>query len=119
MRMAWVYLFGLGLVLWGLCGAVMAIGRRIWFLDTTLHVHLVIAPVVAFVVAAIHKFLAADFSSVLRAMVLTGLVVILDAVVVAPIFERSYAMFSSLNGTWVPFASIFLASLAAGILVPA
>jgi hypothetical protein len=39
--------------------------------------------------------------------------------VVAPIFERSYAMFRSLNGTWVPFASIFLASLAAGILVPA
>jgi hypothetical protein len=119
MQMAWVYLIGLGLVLWGACGAVMAIGRRIWSLDTTLHVHLVIAPVVAFAVAAIHKFLAADFSSVLRAMVLTGLVVILDAVVVAPIFERSYAMFRSLNGTWVPFASIFLASLAAGILVPA
>ena len=97
----------------------MAIGRRIWSLDTTLHVHLAIAPVVAFVVATIHKFLAADFSSVLRAMVLTGLVVFLDAVVVAPIFERDYAMFRRLNRTWVPFASIFLARLGAAILVPA
>ncbi len=50
---------------------------------------------------------------------LTGLVITLDAVVVAPIFERSYAMFRSLVGTWLPFALILVASLAAGILVPA
>jgi hypothetical protein len=115
--MAWVYLFGLGLVLWGLCGAVMAIGRRIWSLDTTLHVHLAAAPAIAFLVSAIHKLLAAEFNPVLRAMVLTGIVVILDAVVVAPIFERSYAMFRSFIGTWMPFAAIFLASCAAGFLV--
>ncbi len=116
--MAWVYLLGLGLVLWGACGAVMAIGRRIWSLDTTFHVHLAAAPVFAFLVSTVHKLLAAEFSSLLRAMVLTGLVVILDVVVVAPIFERSYAMFSSFIGTWIPFAAIFLASLAAGILIP-
>jgi hypothetical protein len=56
---------------------------------------------------------------VLRAIVLTGLVVMLDAVVVAPLFERSYAMFRSLMGTWLPFAAIFFASVAAGLLVPA
>jgi hypothetical protein len=50
--------------------------------------------------------------------VLTGLVVILDAVMVAPIFERSHAMFRSFNGTWIPFAAILLARLAAGILIP-
>jgi hypothetical protein len=61
--------------------------------------------------------LAAEFNPVLRAMVLTGIVVILDAVVVAPIFERSYAMFRSFIGTWMPFAAIFLASWAAGFLV--
>ena len=115
--MAWVYLFGLGLVLWGLCGAVMAIGRRIWSLDTTLHVHLAAAPAIAFLVSSIHKLLAAEFNPVLRAMVLTGIVVILDAVVVAPIIERSYAMFRSFIGTWMPFAAIFLASWAAGFLV--
>jgi hypothetical protein len=50
-------------------------------------------------------------------MVLTGIVVILDAVVVAPIIERSYAMFRSFIGTWMPFAAIFLASWTAGFLV--
>jgi hypothetical protein len=47
---------------------------------------------------------------------MTGVVVIPDACVVAPLFERSYAMFRSLIGTWIPFATIFLASWAAGIL---
>jgi hypothetical protein len=115
--MPWVYLFALGLVLWGLCGAVIAIGRRIWPLDTALRVHLAAAPTIAFLVSAVHKLLAADFNPVLRAAVLTGMVVILDAVVVAPIFERSFAMFRSVIGTWLPFAAIFLASLAAGYLL--
>jgi hypothetical protein len=116
--MDWVYLFGLTLVLWGACGAVMAIGRRIWTLDTTLYIHLLAAPMIAFALSAVHKLLAAGFSSLLRAMVMTGFVIILDAVVVAPVFERSYAMFGSLIGTWIPFAAIFLASLAAGMLGP-
>jgi hypothetical protein len=119
MQMAWAYLIGLGFVLWAACGAVIAIGRRIWGLDTTLRIHLVVAPIIAFVVSAAHKLLAAEFSSVLRATVITGLVVILDAVVVAPLFERSYAMFRSLIGTWIPFGAIFVASLAAGMLVRA
>src|SRR5215471_9130888 len=38
-KMDWVYLFGLGLVLWGACGGVVAVGRRIWSLDTTLRIH--------------------------------------------------------------------------------
>jgi Na+-transporting NADH:ubiquinone oxidoreductase subunit NqrD len=107
------------LVLWGACGAVIAIGRRLWTLDTTLRVHLAAAPIISFVVSAMHKIIAPDFGVVLRAIVLTGLVVMLDAVVVAPLFERSYAMFRSLMGTWLPFAAIFFASVAAGLLVPA
>jgi hypothetical protein len=47
--MPWVYLFGLGLVLWGACGALMAIGRRLWTLNTTLRLHLAAAPVISFV----------------------------------------------------------------------
>jgi hypothetical protein len=115
--MSWAYLFGLGFVLWGACGAVIAIGRRLWTLNTTLRVHLAAAPVIFFVVSAIHKMLAPDFNFLLRATVLTGLVVMLDAVVVAPLFERSYAMFRSLIGTWLPFAAIFLAGVAAGLKV--
>jgi len=116
--MAWVYLFGLGLALWGGCGAVMAAGRRLWTLDTALRVHLVAAPLIAFLLSALHQWLAPEFSSLLRATLMTGFVVILDALVVAPVFERSYAMFRSVIGTWLPFAVIFVASYAAGILIP-
>ena len=117
MRLGWLYLLGLGVVLWGLCGTVMAAGRRMWSLDTTLRVHLAAAPFIAFAVSAIHKLLAGDFNPVLRAMVLTGLVIVLDAAVVAPFLERSYAMFRTFIGTWIPFAAIFLASLLAGFVV--
>jgi hypothetical protein len=110
--MSWVYLSGLGLVLWGACGGIIAIGRRLWTLETTLRVHLALAPVISFVVSAIHKTLAPDFNFLLRARVMTGLVLILDAVVVAPLWERSYAMFRSLIGTWLPFGAIFLANAA-------
>jgi hypothetical protein len=39
-----------------------------------------------------------------------------DAGLVAPVFEKSYAMFASVWGTWVPLASIFLAAFVAGTL---
>jgi len=116
---AWVYLFALGLVLWGACGAVMAVARKIWPLAAALYVHLAAAPLIAFVVAAVHKLLVPEFGALQRAALLTALIVVLDAAVVAPVFERSYAMFRSVIGTWAPFAAIFLASLAAGILIPA
>ena len=114
--MAWVYLFGLAVVLWVVCGTVMAVTRRLWGLDAALKVHLGVAPVAAFLVAATHVLVAPGFDLLLRATAITALVVVLDALIVAPIFEHSYAMFRSVIGTWAPFALIFLASLAAGLL---
>jgi hypothetical protein len=114
--MAWVYLIGLALVLWGTCGGVIAIGRRLWTIDTTLWVHLVAATVFAFLVAAAHRALAPGFDPLLRAAAITMIVILLDALVVAPLFERSYAMFRSVIGTWLPFVAIFLAVWAAGAL---
>ena len=114
--MAWVYLIGLALVLWGACGGVIAIGRRLWSLDTTLRVHLIAAAIVAFLVAAAHRALAPDFDPLVRAAEITTIVMLLDALVVAPLFERSYAMFRSVIGTWLPFAAIFAACWAGGVL---
>ena len=114
--MAWVSLILLALALWAACGGVIAIGRRVWTLQTTLVVHLFAAAAFAFAAAAAHKLLAPDFDVVGRAAAMTGLIVALDALVVAPLFERSYAMFRSALGTWFPFAAIFLASWAAGAL---
>jgi hypothetical protein len=60
--------------------------------------------------------LAPDFDALTRAAAMTGVIVALDALVVAPVFERSYAMFRSALGTWFPFAAIFAASWAAGLV---
>jgi hypothetical protein len=48
---------------------------------------------------------------------MTAIVVGLDALVVAPFFEGSYAMFRSVIGTWVPFASIAAATYLVGLAV--
>jgi hypothetical protein len=82
-----------------------------------LRVHLIAAPVVAFLVSAVHKEIAPEISPGARAAGITGIVVLLDALLIAPLFERSYAMFSSIIGTWLPFAAIFAASWAASVLV--
>jgi len=113
--MAWVLLIALALVLWGACGGVIAVGRRLWSLETTLCVHLVAAPIFAFLVAAAHRELAPAFDPLLRAAAITIVVMLLDALVVAPFFERSYAMFKSVIGTWLPFVAIFAAAWAAGV----
>ncbi len=113
--MAWVCLIGLALVLWGACGGAIAIGRRLWSLDATLPVHLVAAPIIAILVATVHRELAPEFDPQLRAAAITIIVMLLDALVVAPLFERSYAMFRSVVGTWLPFVAMFAAALAAGI----
>ncbi len=114
--MAWIYLIGLALVPWVACGGIIAIGRRLWSIDTTLRMHLIAAPIIASLVAAAHRALAPEFDPLLRAAAITVIVVLLDALVVAPLFERSYAMFRSVIGTWLPFAAIFAAAWAAGAL---
>ena len=48
------------------------------------------------------------------ALTMLAVVVGLDALLVAPFLEHSYAMFGSVLGTWVPFASIFAASYLVG-----
>ena len=111
--MSWTSLVAASLVLWGACGGVIGIGRRLWSLQTTLYVHLVAAPGFAYPLSAAHKLLFPGFDPLLRAGAMTAIVVALDVLIVAPLFERSFAMFRSVIGTWMPIAAIFLASWAA------
>lgn len=114
--MAWVSLIALTLILWAICGGVIAIGRRIWAMQTTLIIHLFVASIGAFGIAATHKLLFPNVAALPRAVAITAVIVGLDALVVAPLFERSYAMFRSALGTWIPFAAIFFASWTAAWL---
>ncbi len=114
--MAWASVIVSAVILWAACGGVIAIGRRLWTLRKTLIVHVFAGPAIAFMVASARHMLFSDFAAIPRAVEITGVVVALDAFVVAPVFERSYAMFRSALGTWIPFAAIFVASWIAGRL---
>ncbi len=39
----------------------------------------------------------------------------MDAGLVAPVFEKSYDMFRSLIGTWIPFILIFISTYLTGL----
>jgi hypothetical protein len=110
-------LTGYSIIGWGVCGATILLGRRFLSINTTLLVHAVVAPVAFGILAWLFfkKFSQASPAAVAAAMV--GIVIALDALVVAPLFERSYAMFQSLIGTWIPFASILAAAYIVGRMV--
>jgi hypothetical protein len=102
------------LVGWGLCGAVMGIGRKLWGIETALVVHAVAAPVI-FVVLSWIYFKKFHYTRPMpTAGIFTAVIVAMDAGLVAPFFEKSYAMFASIPGTWIPFALIFIATWVTG-----
>jgi hypothetical protein len=59
----------------------------------------------------------AGTSPLQTAVVFLSVVVAMDVFLVAPVFERSYAMFASPLGTWIPFALIFAATYLTGLAV--
>ena len=115
-HMGWLYLLIAAVLIWALCGAVIAVGRRLWTLDTTLLVHVALAPLISFCISLLHARLAPESAPIARAAVVLAVVILLDAGLVATLLEKSYAMFKSVIGTWLPFALIFLASWAAGVV---
>jgi hypothetical protein len=112
--MQWISLIIAAIAVWALCGGVIGVGRRLWKLDTVLVVHLLLAPLISFCVSYLHSLAAPGFDPLTRASVIVAIVVLLDAGLVARVFEKSYAMFRSLIGTWIPFVLVFLASWAVG-----
>jgi len=80
------------LLVWLVCGLTIAVGRNVVGVETTLVVH---------AVGATAPLRTAAF--------FVSFAVILDATLVALAFEKSYAMFASVLGTWAPLALIFAA----------
>jgi hypothetical protein len=116
--MAWGSLVICGLILWGVCGGVYAMGRDVWPAEMPEAVRLVVAPAVASAVTVAHKLVAPDFGALARAAVLGLMVAALDALVLAPVVDRNYAMFRGALAEWLPLAAIVLASWVTGVFAP-
>ena len=106
-----------GLVGWALCGASMGIAMAATTLSRALVIHAVAAPVIFAVVSLVHFKVLPHESPLKTAFVFTAVVIMMDVFVVALMIERSFQMFASPLGTWIPFALIFLSSWRTGLLV--
>ncbi len=107
-----------GIVGWALCGAIVAAGRRVTTMRRTLVVHAVGAPIIFAALTALYRSLF-DFATPLEiAFAFLAIVILLDVVVVALLIEKSFDMFRSIIGTWLPFMGIFLATLIVSLALP-
>ena len=103
-----------GLIGWAYCGVLIGIGRQFLPMHATLVVHAVGAPV-GFALISLSYYRKFAFTSPWQtAFAFLGIVVALDLFLVAPVFEKNYAMFASALGTWIPFALIFAATYFTG-----
>ena len=83
-------------------------------LQTTLILHAIGGPI-GFMIISLFYFKKFDFSSPLQTAILfIAFVVFMDLFVVALLIEKSFAMFGSILGTWLPFSLIFLATYFTG-----
>ncbi len=86
-------------------------------LETALIAHAVGAPIIFAAITA-HLFLrSGGRPPIVVAGTFTAIVIALDALIVAWLIQRSFAMFSSALGTWVPFALIFVSAFVTGTLL--
>jgi hypothetical protein len=102
---------------WVLCGITMELGRHYTSLNNALIIHGVAAPVFFSLLSLVYFSKIPSAIPLRSAILFTGIVVILDASVVAPLIEKSYDMFRSILGTWLPFFLIFLSTLITGKLI--
>jgi hypothetical protein len=98
-----------------LCWAIMVLGQIVTSLENTLIAHAIGAPIIAIVVSWIY-YKRFNYTTPLQtAIVFVSVVIAMDVFVVALLIEKSFEMFTSLIGTWIPISSIFLATYLTGV----
>jgi hypothetical protein len=99
---------------WGLCGAIIGIGRKMTSMQTTLIIHAIGVPIIFGIISFVYfkKFhYTTEFQT---AVIFLLFVVIMDFFLVAMVIEKNFAMFASILGSWIPFALIFLSTYVMG-----
>jgi len=104
-------------VLWALCGATIGIGRSFATMETTLLIHAIGVPIFAIIVSMVYYKKFNYTTPVQTASIFLLFVIAMDAGLVAPILEKSYDMFKSVLGTWIPFALIALSTYITGLTI--
>lgn len=102
---------------WGLCGATMGAALALTTLAQALLIHALAAPLI-FAGLSWNYFRRRGAWTPLRtAAMFVGVVIAMDFFVVAMLIEKSFEMFTSIAGTWLPFALIFVSTWLTGAAV--
>ena len=107
-------LLAYGIVGWALCATTMGGLLAATSTSVALVVHAIAAPLFFGLLGWRYFRLHGARTPLQVALVWTALVAILDVIVVALAIQRSFEMFTSIVGTWLPFALIFTATWIAG-----
>jgi menaquinone-dependent protoporphyrinogen oxidase len=101
-----VRLTAYAIVVWAACAALMGALLQIATVGVALGLHAITVPVVVAGVA--HRYFRprGARSPLSTALAFAAIVALLDLLIVAGIVQRNVEMFSSVIGTWVPFALI-------------
>jgi hypothetical protein len=102
---------------WMLCAATMGIGMSVTTMNNTLIIHAIGAPIF-FAGVSLFYFRKFNYTAPLQtALIFIAFVIGMDFFLVAMLINRSFEMFTSLLGTWIPFALIFISSYVTGFYV--
>jgi hypothetical protein len=102
---------------WAACGATFGVARAAAGLEAALWIHLAAAPAIAAAATWLVGRHPRHPGPLATALVVAGVPAYLDAVLVAPFLERSFEMFQSALGTWLPLALMLAASAATGAVL--
>lgn len=105
------------LIGWAMCGAIIGIGMSVTTKENTLIVHAIAAPIILAVISFVYFEKFGYTGPLQTAIIFTAIIMSLDFFVVALIIYNSMEMFSSVLGTWLPFAEIFAATYLTGLYV--
>jgi hypothetical protein len=102
---------------WILCGLTMSLGMELLSLTTALIIHAIAAPLFFILLSWVY-FEKFSFTTPLpTAVIFMVFVIFMDVFVVATVIERSFRMFESFLGTWLPFLLIFLSTWITGSIM--
>ena len=100
---------------WALCAATMGIGMATTSIDNALIIHAIASPIFFLIVSLIYFKKFNYTTSLQTAIIFVGFVITVDFFFVALVINRSLDMFTSLLGTWIPFALIFTSTYLTGL----
>jgi hypothetical protein len=104
------------LIVWMFCDAVMVIGMAVVGTEAALIIHLIAAPIFTILVSGFY-FRKFNYTTPFQtALVLISFIIIMDVFLVAMIINKSFDMFTSIIGTWLPFVLIFAAVYLTGVI---